>query len=266
MMQRMNIQVPLTVSNNKQPSGPRPWMRLGSLLTLTGYIGQLTCQFLVVSGLWLSLPSSATEKEPQQEPCSAKFYQDSDHLLTNDFWRGKDISNRLQIIRPAIEKLAEFMKGIYPENSENNNHKELLTKKAEDFIKHDWDRYSEILGRITGRNLKDYLKDFETPKSPEELAEELIRDYYKEDHFKWKTPPSNGQSGTKVTILEHQGFNHIAIKEFKNTEENPNKIKEGLKELFDSLMAHTHTLNPFVAYIIVRDCFLSTGIAYVELC
>ena len=46
-------------------SSRRPWVKAGSVLALTGYVGQMACQFLACSlwtgGLWLANPARAME-------------------------------------------------------------------------------------------------------------------------------------------------------------------------------------------------------------
>ncbi|WP_010301763.1 Sel1-like repeat-containing protein kinase family protein [Candidatus Odyssella thessalonicensis] len=164
-------------SNNQALSfsSHRPWVRVGSLLALIDYIGQMACHVLIISGLSLvplsslkameqenpaqyfhsnpnyyyidedtesrgipprrptdsfslqshqikpagmipSLSSSSLVPEEtleppvaapsgQGSPQSTSFYKDSDHLLTHEFWKDKDLSDRLKRIKTDIEEL-----------------------------------------------------------------------------------------------------------------------------------------------------------------
>jgi hypothetical protein len=154
MKQRVNIQIPLTVGNNKQPPARRPWIRLGPVLALTGYMGQLACQVVLASGFCLShsSPVQAMEREEEfgkgKEPSessgessgasSGKFYQDDNHPLTQEFWRGKGPSQRLEAIWPHLKELRECME-----------REGYLTKKPEDFSQEDWGNYIKVFEECT---------------------------------------------------------------------------------------------------------------------
>jgi hypothetical protein len=64
MTQLMHAYLP--TSNERYPAR-RPWRRLGSVLALTGYMGQLTCQVVLASGFCLFYSSAkATEDAPHE--------------------------------------------------------------------------------------------------------------------------------------------------------------------------------------------------------
>ena len=113
-------------------SSRQPWIRLGVLLALTGYLGQIACQFLIVSGLTLvpSSPLEAMEREGAVYVASytsassitsgmadsATSYTGSNHHpLTHEFWKNMPPSDRLKRIKADIKELEEEI--IHPKNS-----------------------------------------------------------------------------------------------------------------------------------------------------
>jgi hypothetical protein len=240
----------------------RHGMRLGSVAALTGYVGQLVCQFLWISGLWLAQPSpveamerysrfqsssssSSSSSRPLGESSESQsdmaasnhpgqFYRDGEHLLTQEFWKGKDLSARLQLLRPVLEELKKCMED-----------RGYLTKKTEEFTQEDWAGYLGVFEECTSKKHTELFKCFQCA---EHSVKELTDIHYDRERFAkigdLKSITPHGLSGNDVLLLTHQNSNLLAIKKFTNKEGKPHKIEEGLKELLDSLFAHMANPRP----------------------
>ncbi|MBW8308022.1 MAG: hypothetical protein K0M45_00005, partial [Candidatus Paracaedibacteraceae bacterium] len=178
----------------------------------------LACQLLIVSSLSLawSSPLEAMEKDdPVSNPI--EFYKDKGHPLTQGFWKGKDLSERLTAIRKDIEDITEQL---------------CLSK--------------DPLGDLMKLNLGRY-RDILTCSQCDTRASGSLIDAHL-SHFKgaWDQEKTNniGCTNTSVTILSRGLTNVIAIKTFMDTEETPHNIQEGLKELLYSLVAYQMNPSP----------------------
>jgi len=149
------------------------------------------------------------------------FYRDTSHPLTHEFWKGKDLSDRLRQIRSDVEKLKDVLTRDKKGPSENSGH----------FTEEDRERYCDILR---------CLPCMDNP------VQEFLGMHYKMEGFLNLDNPKivgNGLSGNEVMVLTHNGSSLIAIKKFENTQAKPDSIKEGLEELLYSLVAHN--INPY---------------------
>ncbi|MBW8308782.1 MAG: hypothetical protein K0M45_03960, partial [Candidatus Paracaedibacteraceae bacterium] len=139
------------------------------------------------------------------------------HPLTQEFWKGKDLSERLTAIRKDIEDITEQL---------------CLSKDPiSDLMKLNLGRYRDILTcshcdhRASGSLIDVHMCAFKE-------AWDQVK------------PNNIGCTNTSVTILSRGPTNVIAIKTFKDTEEDSSSIQEGLKELLYSLIAYHMNPSP----------------------
>ncbi|MBW8308359.1 MAG: hypothetical protein K0M45_01745, partial [Candidatus Paracaedibacteraceae bacterium] len=227
-----------------------------------GYVRQLTCQLLIASGLSLACLGSleAMEKEDplsfstgtkteevkkrrrghenketfpiakrpaieaseQEEPLrplkTITKIGVSAHPLTQAFWKDREPSDRLKKIRKDIEDITEK------------------------FINSSKDPISDLMKINSGR----YRDILTCSQCDNRAADSLIDVHLCAFKGAWdQVKPNNiGCTNTSITILSRGPTNVIAIKTFKDTEETPNNIQEGLEELLYSLLAYRMNPSP----------------------
>ncbi|MBW8309367.1 MAG: hypothetical protein K0M45_07030, partial [Candidatus Paracaedibacteraceae bacterium] len=184
-----------------------------------GYVRQITYQFLIISSLSLAWPSSSEAMEKDDSISNLReFYKDKEHPLTQGFWKDKGFSERLEAIRKDIEDITE------------------------QFINSPKDPLIELMKLNLGR----YRDILTCSQCDSRASSSLINVHLRTFNGAWDQATTNniGCTNTSVTILSHDRTNVIAIKTFKDTEEDSSSIQEGLKELLYSLIAYHRNPSP----------------------
>jgi len=131
----------------------------------------------------------------------SKLYQDSNHPLTHEFWKTRDLSSRLQSITADIQRLKkgtmDYQENLFGIN-ELEKYKHIL-------------RFSEC-----DNDLVQYLIDRHNNQPINDFAIKEV----------W------GSTNSSVILLSRENINFIAIKQFKDAD-----IEKGLQELLYSLIA-----------------------------
>lgn len=140
--------------------------------------------------------------------------------LTQEFWEKRDLSDRLKSLMPEVNKI----------KNEITNHKENLIEITENL-----EGYKDILRLDCDPELDLPLQ--EVPYNELTVSSDKLKMIGK------------GRSGNKVFAISRGDKNLIFIKKFNHADEDRkekkvNKIEEGLKELFSSLIAFDDNPSP----------------------
>ncbi len=234
MTQPMHTYLP--TSKERYPTR-RPWMRLGSLLALTGYMGQLACQVVLASGFCLSHSSPVQAMEDERIPLQKGGASGSSRETLPSFEQeasigssegSEDASSRTRIerVNPYIEEWA----------------REKGTVRS---IEKYFEAIREIIKCPACNNLEEKGSVWEA----------ILYYHSKKDQVKGKGASGEGS--------ENSGYSGATIIKYPN-EENPEKIikkfqkvDDGLRELVYSLMAfHMHKNHDELKMVAIRDAFL----------